>query len=983
MTDEAGDGPSSSQTGLKESADASQRPDGDRDLQFRALVDAVEEYAIFRLDPDGYVASWNSGAAHIKGYAEEEIVGKHFSNFYTEGDRAAGVPEKNLTAAAQRGSVEDEGWRVRKDGSQFWANVTITTIRDDDGDLRGFAKVTRDMTDRKRAREEHQLHLSVSQAVAEATSLEAGIQTALEEVCERTDWVVGQAWMLTDDGIAERLPVSYAEDPKYVPFEESSRDFTFESGEGIPGQVIESGEPVWFPDVTDISETSYPRKDLAAQFGLQAGMGVPVMAEGEVAVVLEFYMAEERGLDDHLVELVGSIGADLEGLVAREQIKGELDRERQLLAEMMEAAPVGISVHAADGRVERMNEQAMALRHLGPDAAKLDADDRVFFDEEGTRIPAEACPFALVRESGRPVYDWTAQIELPDGKYKWLSIDAAPIESDEGTLDRVVIVEDDITELREQYRAVTGSINDVIVTVDEDSIINSVNPAVSDIFGYDRTELIGESLTELMPEAYHEQHYAGMSRYLETGERTLDWDYVELPGMHANGTEIPLAISFSEITYRGDRYFTGVIRDISARKEAERRLEARARQQEAIAEFGQFALEVDDLDELMHEAARRVADVLDNVYCKVLDLDPDERELLLRQGVGWQEGIVGHATVAADDNSQAGYTLLSDEPVIVEDLDIETRFSGPELLTSHDVTSGISTIIGSVDEPWGILGTHDTRQREFTEEDVNFVQSVANILADAIERHRYQADLERLIDDLEESNERLEQFAYAASHDLQEPLRMVSSYLQLIDRRYRDELDEDAEEFIGFAIDGAERMRAMINSLLEYSRVETRGDPFKPVELDPVLDDVIEDHQMKIEESDAEITTDPLPRVKGDASQLRQVFQNLLDNAIEYSGDEPPRVHITAERDGDMHVISVRDEGIGIDSDAINRIFNVFQRLHTRDEHPGTGIGLALCERIVERHGGEIWVDSEPDVGSTFSFTLPVASSSVPSPTHE
>ncbi|WP_224337048.1 PAS domain S-box protein [Haloprofundus halobius] len=974
MTDEAGDDLSSSQEESRKSADTRHHPQDDRDLQFRTLVDAVEEYAIFRLDPDGYVASWNSGAARIKGYATEEIVGEHFSTFYTEEDRATGIPEENLAAAAEQGSIEDEGWRVRKDESQFWANVTITAIRNDDGDLEGFAKVTRDMTDRKRAREEHQLHLSVSQSVAEATSLEAGIQAALTEVCEWTDWVVGQAWVLTDDTTAERLPAAYVEDSEYVPFEESSRDFTFAPGEGIPGRVIESGESVWFPDVTDVSETVYPRKALAALFGLQAGLGVPVMAEGEVGVVLEFYMAEERDIDDHLVELVSSIAADLGGLVARKQIKDELERERELLAEMMEAAPVGISVLTADGQAEQMNERARTLRRLRPDAAKLDAADRVFFDEDGNRVPAEARPFALVRESGRPVYDWTAQIELPDGKRKWVSIDAAPIENDDGTLDRIVIVEDDITELRGQYRAITESITDVIVTIDEESVIQSVNPAVSDIFGYDRGELIGESLTELMPEEYREQHHAGIERYLETGERALDWDYVELPGRHANGAEIPLAVSFSEIEYRGDRHFTGVIRDISVRKEAERRLETRAHQQEAIAEFGQFALEADDLDELMHEAAQRVADVLDNAYCKVLDLDRDERELLLRQGVGWQEGIVGHATVAADDNSQAGYTLRSEKPVLVEDLDAETRFSGPELLTSHDVKSGISTIIGSVDEPWGILGTHDTRRREFTEEDVNFVQSVANILADAIERHRYQADLERVIENLEESNERLEQFAYAVSHDLQEPLRMVSSYLQLIDRRYADELDEDAEEFIDFAIDGAERMRAMIESLLEYSRVEMRGNPLKPVNLDPVLDDVIDDLQVKIEESDAEITADSLPRVKGDASQLRQVFQNLVDNAIEYSGDEQPRVHVSAERDGDLHVISVRDEGIGIDPTASNRIFDVFQRLHTRDEHPGTGIGLALCERIIERHGGEIWVDSEPGVGSTFSFTLPAAS---------
>ncbi|WP_252699650.1 PAS domain-containing sensor histidine kinase [Natronosalvus vescus] len=227
---------------------------------------------------------------------------------------------------------------------------------------------------------------------------------------------------------------------------------------------------------------------------------------------------------------------------------------------------------------------------------------------------------------------------------------------------------------------------------------------------------------------------------------------------------------------------------------------------------------------------------------------------------------------------------------------------------------------------------------------------------------------------LEESNERLEQFAYAASHDLQEPLRMVTSYLHLLERRYVDELDEDGEEFIEFAVDGADRMRHMIEGLLEYSRVESRGNPFESVDLNTVFRDALTDLQVKSTETDAEITADDFPTVRGDPNQLRQVFQNLLDNALEYSGDEPPRVHVSVEQRGFQWVISVRDEGFGIDPDEAGQIFDVFQRLHSRDEHEGTGIGLALCERIVERHGGTIWVESEPGEGSTFSFTLPAAS---------
>ncbi|MCU4741721.1 sensor histidine kinase [Natronoglomus mannanivorans] len=235
---------------------------------------------------------------------------------------------------------------------------------------------------------------------------------------------------------------------------------------------------------------------------------------------------------------------------------------------------------------------------------------------------------------------------------------------------------------------------------------------------------------------------------------------------------------------------------------------------------------------------------------------------------------------------------------------------------------------------------------------------------------RTEDRLEDAVAQLETSNERLEQFAYAASHDLQEPLRMVTNYLQLVESRYGDELDEDGREFIEFAVDGADRMRGMIDGLLEYSRVETQGDPFDAVDLDTVLDDVLTDLQFKIEETDTEVTREPLPTVDGDARQLQQLFQNLVSNAIDYNGDEPPRIHVSATREGEEWTISVRDEGIGIDADDADRIFGIFQRLHSVEEQPGSGIGLALCERIVERHDGAIWVDSEPGEGSTFSFTL-------------
>jgi len=238
-----------------------------------------------------------------------------------------------------------------------------------------------------------------------------------------------------------------------------------------------------------------------------------------------------------------------------------------------------------------------------------------------------------------------------------------------------------------------------------------------------------------------------------------------------------------------------------------------------------------------------------------------------------------------------------------------------------------------------------------------------------------ERELEETVAQLQTSNERLEQFAYAASHDLQEPLRMVSSYLQLLENRYADELDEDAEEYIEFAVEGADRMRRMVDSLLEYSRV-TRGDPLEPTDSGAVFDGVLDDLQLRIEEVDATITTDDLPTVTADPDQLSQVFRNLISNAIIYSGDAAPQVHVGAEPVDGKWEFSVADEGIGIDPEFHDRIFNVFERVHTETESAETGaggIGLALCERIIERHGGEIRVESEPGEGATFYFTIPGA----------
>ena len=253
----------------------------------------------------------------------------------------------------------------------------------------------------------------------------------------------------------------------------------------------------------------------------------------------------------------------------------------------------------------------------------------------------------------------------------------------------------------------------------------------------------------------------------------------------------------------------------------------------------------------------------------------------------------------------------------------------------------------------------------------NVMIFVAAILWYAATLSRSDAERQHAERELKRSNEELERFAYVASHDLQEPLRMIGSYVQLLGKRYKGKLDASADEFIAFALDGAQRMQRLIEDLLAFSRVGTRGGAFAPTEVSAVLDRALASLKLAIEETGATVTRNGLPTVSADAGQLEHVFLNLISNALKFRGPKPPEIRIVTEQHDGEWVFHVRDNGIGIDPEYFERIFIIFQRLHGNSDYPGTGLGLAICKKIVERHGGRIWVESQPGQGATFSFTLP------------
>jgi signal transduction histidine kinase len=339
-------------------------------------------------------------------------------------------------------------------------------------------------------------------------------------------------------------------------------------------------------------------------------------------------------------------------------------------------------------------------------------------------------------------------------------------------------------------------------------------------------------------------------------------------------------------------------------------------------------------------------------------------------------GLISHGQWLLDrawQQRSASYTLVKAIP------DIDQRRQLQQLA----MQSWLMTPIQSQERIWGLLVVALKDRALFIEDDLNVLYLLAQECALLLDNHRlieelqhYSEQLEHKVEErtvaLQRSNEELRHYAYVASHDLQEPLRMVISYLELIERRFPDKLDTEAREFIAFAVEGALRMKSLITDLLMYSRLETRSHTFRWIDTQQVLDKTKQMLKVAIEETDAKITNDEMPQVLADEELILQIFQNLIANAIKYRSTRQPEIHIGATCKDRLWIFSVKDNGIGIEQKFLERIFIMFQRLHTREKYPGTGIGLAICKKAVELHEGRIWAESEFGTGTTFYFTIPL-----------
>jgi PAS domain S-box-containing protein len=538
---------------------------------------------------------------------------------------------------------------------------------------------------------------------------------------------------------------------------------------------------------------------------------------------------------------------------------------------------------------------------------------------------------------------------------------------------------------RELINALMDNIPDHIYFKDGESRFIRINRSMATAFGLkDPDEAVGRCDADFFAIEHARSARADEQRIMADGGPLIDREEKE---SWPDGTATWVSTTKQALRDKSGHSIGtfGVSRDITLRKHAERRLAVQYTVASVLAGSAGF-------NEAAPLILQAIGDCLGWPVGELWEVDASAQ--VLRCLKLWHapnfpvpefEEASRHRTFAAGVGLP-GRVWASGEPAWIRDVAQDPNFPRAAVATRSGLHGGFCFPIRSGGEVLGVIEFFSPRIEQPDEDLLRLFAAVGSQIGQFIERRRAQQALAENARELARSNKDLEQFAYVASHDLQEPLRMVASYTQLLERRYKDKLDDEAREFIGYAVDGAMRMQTLINDLLAYSRVGTRGKPLARVKCDELLRHALANLKVALDESQARIEVQPLPAVLGDATQITQLFQNLIGNALKFHGNKPPVVHLAAElidaepgsplpaphsQTTKHWRFSVRDEGIGIEPQYFERIFVLFQRLHTREEYPGTGIGLAVCKRIVERHGGRMWVESKPGHGATFFFTIP------------
>jgi PAS domain S-box-containing protein len=934
--------------------------------EFHLFVSEVRDYAIIMLDTAGCVVSWNMGAEQIKGYQADEIIGRSHSCFYTPEDNAREWPLQLLQRAAAEGRAEDEGWRVRKDGSRFWADVVVTALHDKEGSLRGFSKVTRDITERRQAEEalrrsEERFRVTLGSIGDAVIATDAsGLVTFFNPVAvELTGWQSGEALHQPIQNVFRII-----------------NEKTRQPARNVVERVLREGSIVNLANHTALitrDGREIPIEDSAAPIRDSAG--------GLVGVVLVFHdVTEKRRAQDAL--------------------------QRQ--AELLHLSYDAIIVWQLGGRIESWNKGAEELYGY----SREEAVGQVTHDLLKTIHP-EPWPQIEAKLRERKFWEGELKHRTSDGREVIVSARLQLVRGEDG-VERVLEINRDITErksaedelrhLNQTLRALSNTNQAAIYAEDVSDFLDAVCRIIVEDCGH---PMVWVGFAEddenktVRPVAQ-----AGFEEgYLETIKIT--WADTEL-GRGPGGTAIR--------TGRPDvcKNMLTESRMAPWREQATKRGYASSVSLPLKADgqtFGVLTIYSKEPDSFSGDEVKLLAELADDLAYGVtvlrLRLAHQQSEKNLREsqarldlalrsaGMGaWHWDITENRRYFDD---QACY-LLGIAPTtftgaaeeffaVVHPDDRETVMEALARTLEHDVP--YETEYRAV---WPDGGFHYIAARgKLIRDDEGRAMRLNGIIWDISERKRAEEELRRAHDELELRvqertaelsatvarlelvNAELQEFAFVASHDLQEPLRKIQTFCDLAQKRCAPVLDSTSKDYLDRVVNSASRMRQLLSDLLQFSRVATRPEPFKKIDLVKIVQEAADVFEASVKETGCQIEVENIPAIEADESQMSRLFQNLIGNALKFRSAETPVIKVYGKLDGKrICEIFVKDNGMGFDPKYAELIFKPFQRLHGRREYDGTGMGLAICRKIVERHGGSIRAESEVGKGSTFIIRLPV-----------
>ena len=923
--------------------------------------------------PDNPIVYANPGFEQLTGYFTEEVVGRN-CRFLQGSNRDQPALEELRIALREGRDCKVVLRNYKKDGTLFWNELSVSPLRDETGRLANFVGVQNDVTERKEAERRVATQHTVTRVLAECDTLDNAAPRILQALCENLRWEFGELWNLDRQASVLRcVQTWHVSSGDVAEFGRITRQHTFTSGVGLPGRVWSSGEPAWITDVTE--DAGFLRASVAAQAGLRGAVAFPILLGGEVLGVVGFYSQEIREPDGEVLQMMSTIGSQIGQFIERKRAEEALRRSEQHLRSVVTNAPVVLFALDREG-VFTLSE-GKGLDDLGLEPGQLVGSSVFEVYRETPQIVADVRralageEFSAVTETdGLFFQTWYSPVLLAE------SGEVAGVIGVAMDVTRRMKTEAKLLASEAELRAIFSAMSDVILVLDSEGRYLRIAPTNPSLLYKPSRDLIGKTLHEVFPAEQADLFLAHVRRALQT-RQPVDIEY----SLQIDGKEVWFAATVSSML---EDSVAWVARDVTERKNVERELIEGARQAVLGEDVGAALNEGGNLRIVLRRCAEAIVQHLDASFARIWTLNEEENVLELQASAGVYTHLEGSHSRVPVGKFKIGLIAQERLPYLTNDVAGDPRIHDKEWARREGMVAFAGYPLIVEDRLVGVLAMF-ARER-LAEATLNALASIAGTIAQGIERKRAEENLRAYAARLNRSNRDLQDFAYVASHDLQEPLRKVRTFADRLNVKYAEVLGEQGRDYLQRMEGAAARMQDLIDDLLELSRVTTKAQPFATVDLHEVAQEVISDLEARIDQIGGQVRVSGLPTVEADRPQMRQLLQNLIGNALKFHREkEAPVVRVYGEvlrkrqedpegRAADSRVcqILVEDNGIGFDEEHLERIFVPFQRLHGRAAYEGTGMGLAICRKVVERHGGNITAKSVPGRGATFMVTLPV-----------